>query len=179
MPPEPICRTWRQARNIPAARRCCSSRLEMAAQQLSARILSEQTEIEVWKIRNGKFSRKRMGEVRPHHAGPFHPAALYRRHRRHLHRPDRGPRPAPEARKEYRSDHHRLSAAGRAVAPPRKPGAGNHRSHQGTQDPGQGIEHAGPGVVAAVARRGLRATTSARCCRICANPAPSSRTPTW
>ena len=30
--------------------------LEMAAQQLAARILSEQTEIEMWKIRNGKFS---------------------------------------------------------------------------------------------------------------------------
>ncbi len=30
--------------------------LEMAAQQLSGRILSEQTEIEMWKIRNGKFS---------------------------------------------------------------------------------------------------------------------------
>jgi replicative DNA helicase len=30
--------------------------LEMAAQQLSARILAEQTEIEMWKIRNGKFS---------------------------------------------------------------------------------------------------------------------------
>src|SRR3954466_12172213 len=30
--------------------------LEMAAQQLSARILSEQCELEVWKIRNGKMS---------------------------------------------------------------------------------------------------------------------------
>jgi replicative DNA helicase len=30
--------------------------LEMAAQQLAARILSEQTEIEMWKIRNGKFT---------------------------------------------------------------------------------------------------------------------------
>src|SRR6201996_6693300 len=30
--------------------------LEMAAQQLSGRILSEQTEIEMWKIRNGKFT---------------------------------------------------------------------------------------------------------------------------
>jgi replicative DNA helicase len=30
--------------------------LEMAAQQLSARILSEQTEIEMWKIRAGRFS---------------------------------------------------------------------------------------------------------------------------
>jgi replicative DNA helicase len=30
--------------------------LEMAAQQLSARILSEQSELEMWKIRNGKFS---------------------------------------------------------------------------------------------------------------------------
>src|SRR6201985_2527988 len=30
--------------------------LKMAAQQLSGRILSEQSELEVWKIRNGKFS---------------------------------------------------------------------------------------------------------------------------
>src|SRR3569832_585270 len=30
--------------------------LEMAAQQLSARILSEQTELEMWKIRNGRFT---------------------------------------------------------------------------------------------------------------------------
>jgi len=30
--------------------------LEMAAQQLSGRILSEQTEIEMWKIRNGRFT---------------------------------------------------------------------------------------------------------------------------
>jgi replicative DNA helicase len=30
--------------------------LEMAAQQLSARVLSEQTEIEMWKIRSGRFS---------------------------------------------------------------------------------------------------------------------------
>jgi replicative DNA helicase len=30
--------------------------LEMAAQQISGRILSEQTEIEMWKIRNGKFT---------------------------------------------------------------------------------------------------------------------------
>jgi len=30
--------------------------LEMAAEQLSARILAEQTEIEMWKIRNGRFS---------------------------------------------------------------------------------------------------------------------------
>jgi replicative DNA helicase len=32
--------------------------LEMAAQQLSARILSEQAELEVWKIRNGRFSER-------------------------------------------------------------------------------------------------------------------------
>ncbi|MBL6938094.1 MAG: replicative DNA helicase [Alphaproteobacteria bacterium] len=30
--------------------------LEMAAQQIAARILSEQTEIEMWKIRNGRFN---------------------------------------------------------------------------------------------------------------------------
>src|SRR5580658_665855 len=35
--------------------------LEMAAQQLSARILSEQTEIEMWKIRNGRLSEAEWG----------------------------------------------------------------------------------------------------------------------
>ena len=96
--------------------------LEMAAQQLSARILSEQTEIEMWKIRNGRFSESEWEKFVLIDAGAFHPAALYRRHRRHLHRPDRGPRPPHEARKEYRLHHHRLSAAGRAVAAARKTG---------------------------------------------------------
>jgi hypothetical protein len=92
--------------------------LEMAAQQLSARILSEQAELEMWKIRNGKFSESEWGEIRSHHAGPVFAAALHRRFRRHLHRPDRRPGAAPQARKEYRAYHHRLSAAGGAVAPP-------------------------------------------------------------
>ncbi len=49
-------------RTLPTGSRCLAAvpsscfSLEMAAQQLSARILSEQTEIEMWKIRNGKFS---------------------------------------------------------------------------------------------------------------------------
>ena len=60
---------------------------------------------------------QRVGEVRSHHAGPEHAAALHRRHRRHLHRPDRRARAAAEAREEDRPHHHRLSPAGRAVAP--------------------------------------------------------------
>ncbi len=101
--------------------------LEMAAQQLSARILSEQTEIEMWKIRNGKFSESEWENFVLKMQDLSHSAALHRRHRRHFDRADRGARPPSEARKEDRSHHHRLYAAGRAVAPCGKPGAGNHR----------------------------------------------------
>ena len=53
-------RAWAQdledAAEVPRGAAVLLFSLEMAAQQLSARILSEQTEIEMWKIRNGKFS---------------------------------------------------------------------------------------------------------------------------
>ncbi len=53
-------RTWQQDVNAgeedPRGAPVLFFSLEMAAQQLSARILSEQTEIEMWKIRNGRFS---------------------------------------------------------------------------------------------------------------------------
>jgi replicative DNA helicase len=68
--------------------------LEMAAQQLSARILSEQTEIEMWKIRNGKFSEH---EWEKFVLAMQDLAVLYRRHGWHLHRTDRGARAANEA----------------------------------------------------------------------------------
>lgn len=41
---------------VPAGAPILFFSLEMAAQQLAARILSEQTEIEMWKIRNGRFN---------------------------------------------------------------------------------------------------------------------------
>ncbi len=58
MRPAPMSRIWNPARNFRAARRVVLFSLEMAAQQLSARILAEQTEIEMWKIRNGRFTDK-------------------------------------------------------------------------------------------------------------------------
>ena len=130
--------------------------LEMAAQQLSARILSEQTEIEMWKIRNGKFSESEwekfvltMQELSTlplyiDDTGGISIAQIAARARR------------LKREKKIGLHHHRLSAAGRAVAPRREPGAGNHRGHQGAQGPGQGTERAGAGAVAAVARRRRR-----------------------
>jgi len=41
---------------VPAGAPILFFSLEMAAQQIAQRILSEQTEIEMWKIRNGRFS---------------------------------------------------------------------------------------------------------------------------
>ena len=55
-PRAPMSRTWKPAPKCRAARRCCSSRSKWRRSSSSARILSEQTEIEMWKIRNGKFS---------------------------------------------------------------------------------------------------------------------------
>ena len=53
-------RTWMQdleaGVEVPRGAPVLFFSLEMAAQQLSARILAEQTEIEMWKIRNGRFA---------------------------------------------------------------------------------------------------------------------------
>ncbi len=87
--------------------------LEMAASQLSARILSEQTEIEMRKIRTGRFTEREWEPFRSDSAGARRLAALHRRHRRHLDRADRCALAAHEAREEHRHDHDRLSAAGR------------------------------------------------------------------
>ena len=101
--------------------------LEMAASQLSARILSEQTEIEMRKIRTGRFTDSEWDRF-VHTAQVLGDlAALYRRHRRHLDRADRRARAAHEAREAYRHDRDRLSAAGRAIEARREPRAGNLR----------------------------------------------------
>ena len=96
--------------------------LEMAAQQLSARILSEQTEIEMWKIRNGRFSESEwekfvltMQELSTlplyiDDTGGISIAQIAARARR------------LKREKNIGLHHHRLSAAGRAVAPRRRTG---------------------------------------------------------
>ena len=82
-----------------APRAVCFS-LEMAASQLSARILSEQTEVEMRKDPHRPFHRFRVGPLRAHRAGAGRPSALYRRYRRHLDRTDRRARAAHEAREK-------------------------------------------------------------------------------
>ncbi len=53
--------------------------LEMAAQQIAARILSEMSEIEMWKIRNGKFSESEWEKFVLTMQELSTPAALHRR----------------------------------------------------------------------------------------------------
>ncbi len=125
------------------------------------------------------FHRFRVGPLRAHRAGAGRPAALYRRHRRHLDRADRRACAPHEAREAYRHDRGRLSAAGRAVlAPLRKPRAGNLRRDQGLQGARQGAVGPGDRALAALARRRQPRRQASRCSRTCANPARSSRTPT-
>ena len=91
--------------------------LEMAAQQLSARILSEQTEIEMWKIRNGKFAESEWEKfvltmqdlstlpLYIDDTGGISIAQIAARARR------------LKREKNIGLHHHRLSAAGRTLAP--------------------------------------------------------------
>ena len=128
--------------------------LEMAAQQLSARILSEQTEIEMWKIRNGRFSESEWEKfvltmqdlstlpLYIDDTGGISIAQIAARARRMKREKNIG-----LIIIDYLQLVEPVAAAG-------KPRAGNHRSHQGPQSPGQGTERAGHGAVAALARRG-------------------------
>ncbi len=61
--------------------------LEMSAEQLATRILAEQTEIPSYKIRRGDISESDFDKLAPLRADDADRAALYRRYRRHLHRP--------------------------------------------------------------------------------------------
>ena len=91
--------------------------LEMAAQQLSARILSEQTEIEMWKIRNGQFSESEW-EKFVLTMQELSTLPLYIDDTGGISdRADRGARTAPEAREEYRLHHDRPYPARRRLGP--------------------------------------------------------------
>ena len=104
-------------------------------------------------------------------------AALHRRHRRHLHRADRGARAQAQAREEHRLviiDHIQLVASARRV---------ENRVQEITEI-SKGLKVLAkeldvPVIALSQLSRSVdAATTSGRCCRIFANPAPSSRTPT-
>jgi replicative DNA helicase len=150
----------------------------MAAQQLSARILSEQTEIEMWKIRNGKFSESewenfvlKMQDLSTlplyiDDTGGISIAQIAARARR--------------LKREKKIglviiDHIQLVAPSRRV---------ENRVQEITEI-SKGLKVLAkeldvPVIALSQLSRGVDSRDDKRpCCRICANPARSSRTPTW
>ena len=107
-------------------------------------------------------------------------AALCRRDRRPFDlAADRARAPA-EAAKGPRPDRGRLhpAAAGLGQARQRQPRAGSHRDHHQPEGAGQGTQRSRSSRCRSCRVRSKAATTSARNCRTCANPARSNRTPT-
>ena len=71
--------------------------LEMSAEQLATRIISEQTEIPSYQIRRGEIDRVRFRPHRRSRARNGDDPALHRRDRRTVDRPARRPRAPPQA----------------------------------------------------------------------------------
>ena len=93
--------------------------LEMSAEQLATRIISEQTEIPSYRIRRGEIDPARL---RPHRAGRARDggdAALHRRDRRPLDRAARRPRAPAQAPARPRPAGDRLHPAAVRLEPPR------------------------------------------------------------
>ena len=150
----------------------------MAASQFSARILSEQTEIEMRKIRTGRFTDAEwdrfvrtaqvLGDLPLYidDTGGISIAQIAARSRRH------------EAREADRPDRGRLPAAGRAAS------RRYENRVQEITEVTKGLKALAKELEVPVWRSpscraaSTIATTSAPFCRICANPARSNRTPT-
>ncbi len=139
--------------------------LEMAAQQLSGRILSEQSEIEMWKIRNGRFSENEWEKfvlttqdlstlpLFIDDTGGISIAQMAARARRMKREKNIG---------LIVIDYLQLLTSARSR---RKPRAGDHRDHDGPQGVGQGTERADPGTVAALALGGIARRQAAHAVR--------------
>ncbi len=153
--------------------------LEMAAQQLSARILAEQTEIEMWKIRNGRFSESEWEKF---------VLTMQELSTLPLYIDDTGgisiAQIAARARRMKREKNIGLIIIDylQLVEPSRR----QENRVQEITEVTKGLKNLAkelnvPVLALSQLSRGVdsAATTSVRCCRICANPARSSRTPTW
>ena len=129
--------------------------LEMSAEQLATRIISEQAQIPSEKIRRGLITEDEFHRLVERHPGAAVAAALYRPHRRHLHRPARGTRPQAEAPARPRPARRRLSAtAGRlGKGAVRGPRPGGHRDHHRAEGAGQGAGGAGHGALSQLSRQ--------------------------
>ncbi len=153
--------------------------LEMSSEQLAARILSEASEVPSEKIRRGDMTeaefRRFVEAAKALEACPLYiddtPAVPISQL-------------AARARRLKRTHgldvlDRRLPAARPARLGQGQPGEGGLGDHPGPQGDRQGTEHPGRGALAAVASGREPRGQAARSCRTCANPARSSRTPTW
>jgi replicative DNA helicase len=129
--------------------------LEMSAEQLATRILSEQAGIGSEKIRRGMISEQEFKQLGVGQPGNGRHPALHRPDRRYLHRPALRARPPPQAPARAWPADRRLSPADdRQLQQERQPRPGGVADHHRPQGPGQGIERAGDRPVAALARGG-------------------------
>ena len=119
--------------------------LEMSAEQLATRILSEQAGIPLGEdpARHDRRGRSSSSLVAGQ-PGNGAPAALHRPDRRHLDRPARRPRPPPQAPARPRPRRRRLPAAADRLgqASQREPRAGGVADHHRPEGAGQGAERA-------------------------------------
>ena len=153
---------------------------EMSAEQLATRIIAERTGIPSSTIRRGGITESDFEKIRDYSIELQSLPLYHRRNRRHLDRPARGARAAPEAPEGSRPHRGGLHPALVGLEQEeRQPRTGNHRDHHQPEGAGQGAQRARHRAVAAVAPGRSRATTSARSFPTCVNPARSSRTPTW
>ena len=155
--------------------------LEMSAEQLATRIISEQTGIPSNKIRRGDIDEgdfERIKDVSIELQNlPFYVDETGGLSIGQL---------AARARRLKRQrgldllviDYIQL-LQGNEPPRQRKSRAGNHRDHDPAQGARQGAQHSDPGAFAIIATGGTTAMTSGRNSPICANRDRSNRTPTW
>ncbi len=153
--------------------------LEMSAEQLATRILSEQAEIGSEKIRRGMINENEFRKLVEASRADERKPALHRPDGRHLDRAARRTRPQAEAAEGPRCAGRRLPAAPhRLLQTQRQPRAGDHRDHHRPQGTGQGARGSDHRAVAAVASGRAARGQAPAAFRPAENPVPSSRTPT-
>ncbi len=153
--------------------------LEMSAEQLAARILSEASEVPSEQIRRGDMTegefRRFVDAAKALEACPLFiddtPALADQ--------PARRPRAPTETDAWARRADRRLPATGAPRDRQGQPRQRGLRDHPGPQGHRQGTGHSRGRPVASFPVRSRTARTSARSSPTCVNPARSSRTPTW
>ena len=155
--------------------------LEMSAEQLATRILSEQAEIPSEKIRRGLIDEAEFKRLVRASEEMADPAALYRPDRRPLGGPACGPLAQAQTPAAPGAHHRRLPATPHRLGSARlgEPRAGGVGDHHQPQGPGQGARTCRCSRCPSCRARSRTARTSARSSPTCASWAPSSRTPTW